>query len=89
MKQTGTVKIIKKNPCAYCDRAINLLKGKGYEIEIVDLTDNWDEILNWKAKTGWQTVPIIFINDTLIGGYNELKALDNDGKLDELLTKSL
>ena len=89
MKQTAHIKIIKKIPCAYCDRAINLLKNKGYEIEIVDLTDNWDEILAWKAKTGWQTVPIILINDNLIGGYTELKTLDNEGKLDELLTKPL
>lgn len=87
MKQTATIKIIKKNPCAFCDRAINLLKNKGYQIDIVDLTHNLDEILTWKAKTGWQTVPIIFINDKLIGGYTELKALDNEGKLDELLTE--
>lgn len=85
MKQTAKIKMIKKNPCPFCDRAMNFLNSKGYDVEIVDLTDNLDELRTWKAKTGWQTVPMIFINDTLIGGYNDLKALDEEGKLDQMV----
>ncbi|HRO66761.1 MAG TPA: glutaredoxin domain-containing protein [Pseudobdellovibrionaceae bacterium] len=29
----------KKNPCPYCDRAKNLLDGKGAKYEVIDLTD--------------------------------------------------
>ena len=83
MKQTATVKMVKKDPCPYCDRALNFLKGKGVEVEIVDLTNNLDQLQVWKEKTGWQTVPMIFINDELVGGYTDLKALDEDGKFDE------
>jgi len=36
-------------------------------------------------KTGMMTVPQIFINNELIGGYQELVALDSAGKLDEKL----
>lgn len=78
--------IIKKNPCPFCDRAKNLLDGKGLAYEVLDLTDKMDELDAWKQKTGWKTVPMIFINDELVGGYTDLKALDDEGKLD-LLTK--
>lgn len=79
------VLMIKKNPCPYCDRAKNLLDGKGIPFEVIDLTDKMDELQAWKEKTGWKTVPMIFINDTLVGGYTDLKALDEEGKLDEMV----
>lgn len=79
------VLMIKKNPCPYCDRAKVLLDNKGIKYDILDLSDNLDELDKWKEKTGWSTVPIIFINDKLIGGYTDLKALDDEGQLDSML----
>lgn len=79
------VTIVKKNPCPYCDRAVNFLNSKEIAYDIIDLTDNLDELDAWKEKTGWRTVPIILINDQLIGGYTDLKNLDEEGKLDDLL----
>jgi glutaredoxin 3 len=79
------VVMIKKNPCPYCDRAKTLLTNKGVSFEIIDLTDKPDELESWKSKTGWKTVPMIFINDKLVGGYNDLKTLEDDGKLDAML----
>ena len=38
-----------------------------------------------KIQTGLKTVPLIFINGSLIGGYSELAALDDRGELDQLL----
>lgn len=84
-KQIANIKMIKKNPCAYCDRALRLLDEKGLKTEIVDLTENLDEIRTWKQKTGWQTVPMIFIADKFVGGYSELKQLDENGELDSLV----
>ena len=37
-------------------------------------------------KSGQRTVPQIFINDKPIGGFDDLKALDNSGELNKLLT---
>jgi glutaredoxin 3 len=85
MKQTAKIKMIKKDPCPYCDRAMNFFRNKGLEVEVVDLTGQWDELDNWKKKTGWMTVPIILIDDQLIGGYQDMKRLDEDGKFDELV----
>ena len=77
--------MVKKDPCPYCDRALNFLKAKGAEVEIIDLTDRLHELADWKQKTGWQTVPMIFINEELIGGYTDLKALEEEGKFDSLV----
>ena len=38
-----------------------------------------------RKKTGMMTVPQIFINGELVGGYSELSKLDEEGKLDPLL----
>lgn len=77
--------MIKKNPCPYCDRAMNLFNRKGWQIEVVDLTERLHEMDFYKEKYGWRTVPIILINDELIGGYTELKNLDEEGQLDTLV----
>ena len=85
MNQKATIKMYKKNPCPYCDRAKVLLTNKGWNYEVIDLTDKPEELEALKAKTGWKTVPMIFINDELIGGYSDIKALDDDGKLDPMV----
>ena len=85
MKQIAQIKMIKKNPCPYCDRALTFLKNKGLEVEIIDLTSNLDELQTWKQKTGWQTVPMIFVGEKFIGGYNDLKTLEEDGQFDSLV----
>lgn len=78
--------LYKKNPCPYCDRAINLLEGRGAAYKVIDLTDKMDELQKIKQQYGWQTVPIIVINGKLIGGYTDLKDLDESGELDKLLS---
>jgi glutaredoxin 3 len=85
MKQTAKIVIYTKVPCPYCDRAINLLEEKKLDFSEIDLTDRPDEIQKIKDQTGWRTVPIILINDQVIGGYTDLKALDEEGKLESLL----
>lgn len=37
------------------------------------------------AKSGRTTVPQVFINDQPIGGCDDMYALENQGRLDELL----
>ncbi len=72
-------------PCPYCVSAKRLFSAKGIQIEEIDLTNDWDQLDAIKEKTGWQTVPIILIDGKLIGGYDDLKALDQAGRLDILL----
>ena len=42
------------------------------------------EVLSKETK-GYSTVPQIFIGSKFIGGFNDLKALEDSGKLDEML----
>lgn len=81
------VLMYKKDPCPYCDRAVNFLNGKGISYDVVDLTNKPEEIDRIKAETGWRTVPIILINGQLVGGYTDLKALDEEGKLEAMLVE--
>lgn len=78
------VKIYVTQSCPFCHAAINLLKGKGARFEEIDVSDeeDFDELVE---RTGWQTVPQIFIDEKLIGGFRELTQLDQEGKLDGLL----
>lgn len=79
------VVIYTKDPCPFCVRAINFMNAKGMTFEEVDLTGQPEEIDRIKAETGWMTVPIILIDGKVIGGYTDIKALDDEGKLDPLL----
>lgn len=74
-----------KDPCPYCVNAKRLLNEKGVEFEEIDLTDQPEEMQRIKNETGWRTVPIIMIDGKLIGGYTDMKALDDQGELDKLL----
>ncbi|MFZ4404917.1 MAG: glutaredoxin domain-containing protein [Pseudobdellovibrionaceae bacterium] len=87
MSQKAIVKLYKKNPCPFCDRAINFFNSRGVVFETIDLTNNPEGLQAIKDQWGWKTVPIIVINDQLIGGYNDLKALDEEGGFAPLLEK--
>jgi len=71
--------------CPYCVRAKALLNARGIEFEerSVDLSPEGRQFLI--ELSGRRTVPQILINDTPIGGYDELAALNRSGELDELL----
>lgn len=79
------VTIYSKNYCPYCDRAKALLKKKGVSFEEILMDDKPDEMAKLIEKTGLRTVPQIFINDKLIGGFTDMDALDKQGELDKLL----
>lgn len=83
--QNAKIKIYTKDPCPYCVNAIQLFEELGLAYEEIDLTDRQDEIDRIKKETGWRTVPIILINDQLIGGYTDFKELRDSGKLTDLL----
>ena len=64
--------IFTKYRCSYCDRAKASIELKGYEYESINIEDdNNIEILLEKNKYA-RTMPQIFINDKLIGGYTDL-----------------
>lgn len=72
--------------CPYCMHAKELLTEKGvkYQEILIDKDPaKRDEMLS--KTNGARSVPQIFINGQHIGGFDDLKALNDSGKLDSLL----
>jgi glutaredoxin 3 len=72
--------------CPFCVRAERLLNAKGVgaiEKIRVDLDPRLREQM--VSQTGRRTVPQIYIGDTHVGGFEDLAALDQAGRLDPLL----
>ena len=74
--------------CPYCSRARQLLQAKGVEIEEIDVDARPGAREEMIARSGRRTVPQIFINQTHIGGCDDLLALDDRGGLDPLLQET-
>lgn len=71
--------------CPYCVRAKALLRHKGVTFEEVDVGGDDELRQKMVEASGRRTVPQIFIDDKPIGGFDDLKALDDQGELDRLL----
>ena len=72
--------------CPYCTRAEQLLRARGVtEIEKIRIDLNPEQRDEMIARTSRRTVPQIFIGNTHVGGYDDLAALDQAGKLMPLL----
>ena len=72
--------------CSYCDAAKRLLKRNNIpynEINIALEEEKREEML--KKSNGKRTIPQIFIEEHHVGGYEELRALEKKGELDNLI----
>ena len=79
--------VYKSRFCGYCSAAIRFLENeKKQDIEIIDLSNDHAKRMELVKQTGHRTVPLIFVGDTFIGGYDEMIALDRKGELDPLLS---
>jgi glutaredoxin 3 len=83
---TITVEIYTKFGCPYCVRAKHLLDTKGVTYQEYDVTMGGakrDEML--ARAPGARTVPQIFINGAAVGGSDDLRELESEGRLDTML----
>jgi len=72
--------------CNFCDAAKRLFSRndlKYKEIDISSKDDLRDEMI--KKANGKRTIPQIFFDDQHIGGYEEVRALEKENKLQDLL----
>ena len=61
-----------KYNCPYCDQAKALLKNKGIPFEEKKIGDGYTKEELLEAVPTARTVPQIFLDDKLIGGFTEL-----------------
>lgn len=74
--------------CPYCNMAERLLNRKGVtQIEKIRVDLDPARREEMMARTGRRTVPQIYIDDFHVGGFDDLSALDQEGRLDELLAR--
>ena len=72
--------------CAFCDAARRLLNRNNIpykEINIAIEEGKMDEMLS--KSNGKKTIPQLFFDDTHVGAYEELRALEKENKLENLL----
>ena len=72
--------------CTFCDAAKKILARNNVEyseINIATVDGAMDEMI--KKANGKRTVPQIFFDDQHIGGYDDVRALEKENKLQDLL----
>ena len=74
------ITVYSKDDCVYCDKAITLLKLKAKEHVVHKLGKDFDRDTILEMFPDARTFPIITVDKTFIGGYNELEKLLNEGK---------
>ncbi|MDB9525542.1 glutaredoxin 3 [Oscillatoria sp. CS-180] len=83
------VEVYTWSTCPFCIRAKALLQKKAiaYTEYCIDGDEEAREQMTQRAG-GRRSLPQIFIDDSHVGGCDDLYALEQQGQLDELLNKS-
>lgn len=80
------VEIYTKWGCPYCVAAKALLDGKGVAYSEYDITMGGPKRDEMRARVpGAMTVPQVLVDDVAYGGYDDISALERQGKLDPVL----
>jgi glutaredoxin 3 len=81
----AAIEIYSRGTCPYCVAAKRLLAAKGQswtEVDVGALPERFREMIE---RSGRSTVPQIWIDGHHVGGFDDLAALDQAGRLDPLL----
>ena len=72
--------------CNFCEAAKRLLDRNNLKYEVLDIStkDSLREEMT-KKSNGKRTIPQIFFDDQHIGGYDEVRSLEKENKLQNLL----
>jgi glutaredoxin 3 len=81
----SSVTVYTTEPCSFCARVKGLLKSRGVEYAEVNLSKDPQGRVELAQKTGMMTFPQVTIDGELVGGFTEVQAAAQSGRLDELL----
>jgi glutaredoxin 3 len=79
------VTVYSTEPCSFCRRVKGLLEARGVEFSEINLAKDPEGRVELARRTGMMSFPQVLIDDELLGGYAELQAAADSGRLDELL----
>lgn len=80
-----SVVVYSKQYCPYCVMAKRLLVGKGVDFTEISVDSDQAMMQKMMSESGQRTVPQIWIGTTHVGGFDDMAALERQGKLDALL----
>ena len=79
------VTIYSKPNCPFCNHAKALLEARQVAYEELDVSRDPELLTEMTSRTGGRTFPQIVIGEQVVGGYDDLRALDQRGGLLALL----
>jgi glutaredoxin 3 len=79
------ITVYSTDPCSFCARVKGMLKARGVEYSEVNLSKDPQGRVELAGRTGMMTFPQVLIDGELLGGYAEVQAAIESGRLDELL----
>lgn len=82
----SSITVYTTNACPYCVRAKALLDARGLAYEEINLGRDPETRVELAQKTGMMTFPQILVGEQLVGGFDELAAADQSGRLNELVS---
>jgi glutaredoxin 3 len=62
-----------KDACPFCVQAKALLEARGIEVEERNVSQDWTREQLLEAVPDARTLPQIFLDDKLVGGFTELR----------------
>lgn len=82
---SAKVEVYSTTYCPFCRAAERMLDSKGVVYEAFDVTHDPEKRQWLYQTTGLTTVPQIFIDGQPIGGFTDMRALEQQGQLDQML----
>ncbi|HEY4896270.1 MAG TPA: glutaredoxin [Solirubrobacteraceae bacterium] len=81
----SNVTVYTTDPCSFCARVKGILKSRGVEFAEINLSRDADGRVALAQRTGMMTFPQVLVDGELLGGFSEVHAAAEDGRLDDLL----
>jgi glutaredoxin 3 len=79
------VTVYTTEPCSFCARVKGLLSARGVQFAEVNLEKDPAGRMELALRTGMKSFPQVTVGNRLIGGFAELHAAAESGRLEELL----
>jgi glutaredoxin 3 len=79
------ITIYSTEPCSFCARVKGMLQARGVEFSEVNLSKDPQGRVELASRTGMMTFPQVLIDGELLGGFAEVQAAMESGRLEEML----
>ena len=82
------ITVFTTEPCSFCRRVKGILSSHGLEYTEINLAKDPEGRVALAQRTGMMTFPQVLVDGRAVGGFAELQAAADDGRLPELLAAS-